>query len=554
MVLLKVQYKGCENFMSQKIIKDSIHGYITLETMFAYIVDTPEFQRLKSIEQGSFRVLYPAARHDRFIHSLGTFHLSKKFAMNFIINIEEDLNISVSKRFCDKVTNTFYYALLLHDIGHAPFSHTTEKFFKRKTDEEGNAVIEKKLFSVIENYSSDKLTDFKKEYKGSSPSPHEIISAIILVEKSDEFLKDKVNEVDLELAARMVIGCTYDYNNYNFTKKEKEECGIKNCFIRLLNSQTVDVDKLDYITRDTEMSGFFNVPIDIDRLVSSVTAIRESDGYIYPAFRKNALSVIDNVFRAKTEQSLWMVSHPVVLYDSELLSYCINRLHDLIDEAYISNVFSIEALGIEGVEVSGKKYRLLNDIDINADLRRFYGDSELIKELYERQSRRHPVWKSYYEYKYLFDTNEALVFKYFKSLVDYMVSYEFFVLNETTYKKIFKDKEANEHIKKSAKFLKEFCETEHLTFDLSILGSSNSFSTKFDPERVFISFSKLPKRNNQNFVTYEYLKKSSESENKRFFYMYSKQKFSLENIEHFIESINKEIKAEEKSNRKKKRA
>ncbi len=87
--------------MSTKIIKDSIHGYITLDETFSYIIDSPEFQRLKYIEQGSFRVLYPAARHDRFIHSLGTYHLACKFAQNFIKNIQEDLLVFV---FCPSST------------------------------------------------------------------------------------------------------------------------------------------------------------------------------------------------------------------------------------------------------------------------------------------------------------------------------------------------------------------------------------------------------------------------------------------------------------------
>ena len=74
--------------MSQKILRDAIHGYISLDDMFIFIIDSPEFQRLKSIEQGSFRVLYPAARHDRFIHSLGTYHLAKKVSHYFIQNIK----------------------------------------------------------------------------------------------------------------------------------------------------------------------------------------------------------------------------------------------------------------------------------------------------------------------------------------------------------------------------------------------------------------------------------------------------------------------------------
>lgn len=339
--------------MSTKIIKDSIHGYITLDETFSYIIDSSEFQRLKYIEQGSFRVLYPAARHDRFIHSLGTYHLACKFAQNFIQNIQEDLNIDLDKVKIEEVQKTFYYAALLHDIGHAPFSHTTEKFFKRKTESDGSSIsINKQLcdavFSIAEKNEAER---FKQEFDDCSPSPHEIMSATILINNADNFLRDKKDKFDLELAARMVIGCTYDYNRQEeISKEEKLFLGIKNCFIRLLNSDTVDVDKLDYITRDTRMSGFDNVSIDIERLVRSVTAIRlENEEWIYPAFRKNALSVIDNVFRAKTEQGLWMVSHPIVLYDSELLSYCIHRLDSLVGHDYISNVFSINALGQKGV-------------------------------------------------------------------------------------------------------------------------------------------------------------------------------------------------------------
>ncbi len=455
--------------MATKIIKDSIHGYITLDETFSYIIDSAEFQRLKYIEQGSFRVLYPAARHDRFIHSLGTYHLACKFAQNFIHNIQEDLGVNLGKvknkniikNKIDKIQNTFYYAALLHDIGHAPFSHTTEKFFKRKTESDDNTIsINKQLCDAVYSIVEEKKAErFKQEFDDCSPSPHEIMSATILIRNADKFLRDKKGNFDLELAARMVIGCTYDYNRQEeISTEEKIILGIKNCFIRLLNSETVDVDKLDYITRDTQMSGFDNVPIDIERLVRSVTAIRlENNEWIYPAFRKNALSVIDNVFRAKTEQSLWMVSHPIVVYDSELLSYCIHRLDSLVGHDYISTVFSIEALGQIGVTVNEKKYQLLSDIDISSDLRTFYEKDELFRELYERQTRRHPIWKSYYEYKYLFksekNTNtEEDVFVFFKGLMDYMKDSEIFVLCNESLKKILENGQVSKDVKNAASF------------------------------------------------------------------------------------------------------
>lgn len=59
-----------------KRILDSVHGYIDIdESYFSNIIDTDYFQRLRRIEQTSTRALFPSARHDRFIHSLGVFHI-----------------------------------------------------------------------------------------------------------------------------------------------------------------------------------------------------------------------------------------------------------------------------------------------------------------------------------------------------------------------------------------------------------------------------------------------------------------------------------------------
>ena len=61
-----------------KEFRDTVHGYISVPSEWcSAFVDTPIFQRLKYIEQTSMRPLYPCARHDRFAHSLGVFHLAK---------------------------------------------------------------------------------------------------------------------------------------------------------------------------------------------------------------------------------------------------------------------------------------------------------------------------------------------------------------------------------------------------------------------------------------------------------------------------------------------
>ena len=64
--------------MKQKIVKDPLYGYISIDTdIFEQVIDTRFFQRLRRIEQTSMRCLYPSTRHDRFVHSIGTYHLAK---------------------------------------------------------------------------------------------------------------------------------------------------------------------------------------------------------------------------------------------------------------------------------------------------------------------------------------------------------------------------------------------------------------------------------------------------------------------------------------------
>lgn len=72
-------YKG-----KNKKFRDTIHGYIEIpEPIVTNIIDTELFQRLRYIEQTSMRPLYPAARHDRFIHSLGVYWIGKQAFTHF---------------------------------------------------------------------------------------------------------------------------------------------------------------------------------------------------------------------------------------------------------------------------------------------------------------------------------------------------------------------------------------------------------------------------------------------------------------------------------------
>ena len=110
-----------------KQFKDPIYGYVSIDrNIVTNIIDTPEFQRLRYIKQTSYLSVYSAALHNRFVHSLGVYFLGKKACEALFKNSKEiikEYNIEL------QIKTIFELACLLHDVGHAPFSHSGEGFY-----------------------------------------------------------------------------------------------------------------------------------------------------------------------------------------------------------------------------------------------------------------------------------------------------------------------------------------------------------------------------------------------------------------------------------------
>lgn len=114
--------------MTKKLLKDPIYGYIDIDNNIMHdIIDSSCFQRLRNIRQTSYSPLYHSSIHNRFIHSIGVYFLGKK-AINAIKSSIIELK---NETYFTEVEQIFMLACLLHDVGHAPFSHTGENFISK---------------------------------------------------------------------------------------------------------------------------------------------------------------------------------------------------------------------------------------------------------------------------------------------------------------------------------------------------------------------------------------------------------------------------------------
>jgi uncharacterized protein len=184
---------------SHKILNDPVYGFITIpgELIFS-IIEHPYFQRLRRIKQlGLTDFVYPGALHTRFHHAIGAMHLMQITLENLrhkghdISNEEYEAGL---------------IAILLHDIGHGPFSHALE-------------------YSLLNNI------------------PHESLSLLI------------IHQLNQELNGKLDLAIRIFTNQYE-----------RKFFHQLVSSQ-LDIDRLDYLQRDCFFTGVSEGTIGADRII-----------------------------------------------------------------------------------------------------------------------------------------------------------------------------------------------------------------------------------------------------------------------------------------------
>ncbi len=185
-----------------KVFNDPVHGFISIPNELIFdIIEHPYFQRLRRICQtGLTELVYPGARHSRFHHALGAMHLTNKAIVTLRMK-----GVEIS----EEEANGVLCAILLHDIGHGPFSHALE-------------------YAIMEDWV------------------HEKISLHLMQLLNEEF------SGQLDLAIQIFKG--------EYPRR----------FLTQLVSSQLDMDRMDYLKRDSFFTGVVEGNINPDRIISTL--------------------------------------------------------------------------------------------------------------------------------------------------------------------------------------------------------------------------------------------------------------------------------------------
>ena len=164
------------------LLNDPIYGFIGIRSPLIFeVISHPWFQRLRRISQMGFSYyVYPGAHHTRFEHALGAMHL-----MQEVIEVLRKKGVEIS----EEEAEAMQLAILLHDIGHGPFSHTTEALLAGKVmHEEISIEVMKKLNDELNGALDLPIAIFTNQYKRKFM--HQLIAGQIDLDRMDYLKRD----------------------------------------------------------------------------------------------------------------------------------------------------------------------------------------------------------------------------------------------------------------------------------------------------------------------------------------------------------------------------
>jgi uncharacterized protein len=267
----KIHQPDTYRLNKKKIFNDPVHGFITIPSELLFdIIEHPYFQRLRRIKQGGMtEYVYPGALHTRFQHALGAMYL-----MGETLNTLRSKGYQIDDHECEAAQ----IAILLHDIGHGPFSHTLE-------------------CCILQHV------------------PHERLSLLLMQELSRQF------DGRLDLALRMFT------NTYPRT------------FFHQLVSSQLDLDRMDYLQRDSFFTGVLEGTIGADRIIKMLEIVDDR-----LVVQEKGIYSIENFLNARRLMYWQVYLHKTTISSETMLIQVIRRTRELLDEG--QSVFMTPGLAV----------------------------------------------------------------------------------------------------------------------------------------------------------------------------------------------------------------
>ena len=277
------------NFNNLMTICDPIHGYIHFNQEERKLVENNFFQRLRWIEQlGFVHYAYPSGVSNRFIHSVGACDLAGRvFDSIFSKELIKKFNLAPKKQ--QQFKKLVKYAALLHDIGHGPLSHTSEFFMPQLKDLNVSCI-----------------------HSPRSKACHEDYTVKIILESSlsnilKELYVDFIPLIQLIHSETKGDNSFFNVNGINYFPVLKQ-----------IISSDLDVDRMDYLHRDSYFCGVKYGEFDFYWMISNFNAHLQDDS-VYLAFNKEALFTAENFLLGRYYlHSTVYYHHKPVIYDQML--------------------------------------------------------------------------------------------------------------------------------------------------------------------------------------------------------------------------------------------
>lgn len=277
-------------------IRDVIHGDISIEEeVVKQLIETKEFQRLRNIKQlGLTYLAFPTTEHSRFMHSVGVYYL--------VTQLLDVLEAKTGQAFEVKERLALQIACLLHDLGHGPFSHTSEEFFGFNHEDYTIKIIE------------DKDTQVNQ----------------VLTNYDESIIKEVVS----------------------FIKKTHH-----NPVLNSILSGTIDVDRMDYLMRDSYFAGVSYGEIDIQRIFNVIDI---KDNSI--VFHEKGVKALEDIIISRYNMFSQVYLNKKALAYEVLVAEILGELRTLVDSQF-KLPYSIEkVLPFFDGNISVKDYLLADDL------------------------------------------------------------------------------------------------------------------------------------------------------------------------------------------------